>query len=284
MAGDSVEGRVMFANGDPIASQFTVNLPSAASQRDASVAGLLDGRYVVAFTDTSVDPGGDIRVRLFNPNGSPVGNGFAAAMLSTDESEADVAALRDGGFVVSWTRDFGAGDKDLSAAVYNADGSLRVSLPVNASNSVDTHASSVAGLAGGGFVVAYQKSPVAGGSIQTDFQLFNANGTQLYANNEILIDSYGSINEDIQVAGLPDGGFVVAYTGRWLGPERNGNHRPRLQCRTAPRAAAIFWSTTAQTVARPRATRPCRPWWCCRTRFCRRLVEPGDKLGIPPGV
>ena len=28
----------------------------------------------------------------------------------------------------------------------------------------------------------------------------------------MLIDSYGSINKDIQVAGLPDGGFVVAYT------------------------------------------------------------------------
>ena len=55
-AGDSVEGRVMFGNGNPIASQFTVNIPSAASQRDASVAGLLDGRYVVAFTDTSIDP------------------------------------------------------------------------------------------------------------------------------------------------------------------------------------------------------------------------------------
>jgi hypothetical protein len=211
-AGDSVEGRLLFADGDPIASQFTLNLPSAASQRDASVTGLLDGRYVVAFTDTSADPGGDIRVRLFNPNGSPVGNGFAAASLSTDESEADVAALHDGGFVVSWTRDFGAGDKDLAAAVYNADGSFRVGLPVNSSNVVDTHASSVAGLAGGGFVVAYQTSPVAGGSIETNFQLFNANGTKLYANNEILIDSYGSINKDIQVAGLPDGGFVVAYT------------------------------------------------------------------------
>ena len=211
-AGDSVEGRVMFSDGNPIASQFTVNIPSAASQRDASVAGLLDGRYVVVFTSTSADPGGDIHARLFNANGSPVGNGFAAAMLSTDETEADVAALRDGGFVVAWTRDFGAGDKDLSAAVYNADGSFRVGLPVNTSNLLDTHASSVAGLAGGGFVVAYQKSPVAGGSIQTDFQLFNANGTQLYANNEILIDSYGSINKDIQVAALPDGGFVVAYT------------------------------------------------------------------------
>jgi len=59
-AGDSVEGRVMFGNGNPIASQFTVNIPSAASQREASMAGLLDGRYVVAFTDTSIDPGGDI--------------------------------------------------------------------------------------------------------------------------------------------------------------------------------------------------------------------------------
>jgi len=210
-AGDSVEGRVMFGNGNPIASQFTVNIPSAASQRDASVAGLLDGRYVVAFTDTSIDPGGDIHARILNADGSPAGGEFAVGFNSTDESEADVAALHDGGFVVSWTRDFGAGDKDLAARVYNADGTPRISFAVQTDNAFDTHASSVAGLAGGGLVVAYQKSPVAGGSIETDFQLFNANGTKLYANNEILIDGTGSINKDIQVAALPDGGFVVAY-------------------------------------------------------------------------
>ena len=215
-AGGSVEGRVMLGKGYPLASQFTLNIPSAESQRDASVAGLLDGRYVVVFTDTSADPGGDIRARLFNPDGSPVGNGFAVAKSGTDEGEADVAALRDGGFVVSWALEFPS-DKDLLAAVYNADGSLRGGVAVDVSNSVDTRASSVAGLAGGGFVVAYQKSPLAGGSTQTHFQLFNANGTQFYANNEILIDSYGSINEDIQVAGLPDGGFVVAYTDNGWG-------------------------------------------------------------------
>ena len=126
-------------------------------------------------------------------------------------------ALHDGGFVVSWTRDFGAGDKDLAARVYNADGTPRITFAVQTDNAFDTHASSVAGLAGGGLVVAYQKSPAGGGSIETDFQLFNANGTKLYVNNEILIDGTGSINKDIQVAGLPDGGFVVAYTDNGWG-------------------------------------------------------------------
>jgi len=216
-AGDSVEGRVMLGDGSPLASQFTVNIASAASQRETSMAGLLDGRYVVAFTDTSIDPGGDIYARILNADGSPAGGEFAVGFNSTDESEADVAALHDGGFVVSWTRDFGAGDKDLAARVYNADGTPRITFAVQTDNAFDTHASSVAGLAGGGLVVAYQKSPAGGGSIETDFQLFNANGTKLYVNNEILIDGTGSINKDIQVAGLPDGGFVVAYTDNGWG-------------------------------------------------------------------
>ena len=36
--------------------------------------------------------------------------------------ESDVAALASGGFVVTWTRDFGGGDFDLRAQTFNAAG------------------------------------------------------------------------------------------------------------------------------------------------------------------
>src|SRR5262245_15698277 len=110
--GAFVDGRVVGSTGTPVANEFGVNNTALNDQYDASVAGLIGGRAVVTFTDTSTDPGGDIRARLFNANGSAVGFDFGVNVTSSNDSDSDVAALSDGGFVVSWTRDFGT-DVDI---------------------------------------------------------------------------------------------------------------------------------------------------------------------------
>ena len=55
-----------------------------------------------------------------------------------------------------------------------------------------------------------KKSPAGGGDTQVRFRRYTADGL---AQNfpSALIDDIGAINRDIQVAALPDGGFVVAY-------------------------------------------------------------------------
>jgi Ca2+-binding RTX toxin-like protein len=210
----NVKGRVIGSNGTPATSEFLVNNTVTNTQSEASVAGLIDGRAVVTFTDFSTDSRGDIRARLFSGNGGAFAVDFA---LVTDnglgDTNSDVAALADGGFVASWDRDFGSGDLDVRAAVFNSDGSVRKDLiGVDSSISLATYNSSVAGLAGGGFVVAWEQTPVAGGDSDLYFRRYDASGNGLDATSRVLDGSPFS-QSDVQIAALPDGGFVAAYTG-----------------------------------------------------------------------
>src|SRR5262245_33236447 len=151
---DGIEGRVILrSDGSDAGSEFAVNSTTAGLQLDASVAGLTNGNAVVTFTDYSVDPGGDIRARIFDRNGTALALDFPVESGTTRDNRSDVAALADGGFVVTWTRDFdGLDDLDIVHQRFNADGSPRdTATSVQADRSLATSDSQVAVLSGGGF-------------------------------------------------------------------------------------------------------------------------------------
>jgi Ca2+-binding RTX toxin-like protein len=209
-----IMGRIDPVDASP-GSTIAVNSTTSGPQSGASVAGLSGGNAVVSFTHFNGSDG-DIRVRLFDPGGTALGPDFGIVTDAFDDKGSDVAALADGGFAVSWTRDFGAGDLDIRLAVLNEDGSIRANVvPVDSSDDRATSASSVAGLAGGGIVAVWESEPVAGGDTEVWFRRFDASGVA--QGGGVLIDTVGSINEDIQVAALADGGFAVAYTDNGWG-------------------------------------------------------------------
>ena len=150
----SVYGRVVGAGG----SQFLVNSTTAGSQSDSSVATLSNGTVVVTYTDTSTDAGGEIRARLFTSTGVAIGSDFLVGPSVRGDTDSDVTALADGGFVVTWTRDFGGGDMDIRAQIFNSDGTPRgISIGVDVSSALNTNSSQVVGLANGNFVVVWQQ-------------------------------------------------------------------------------------------------------------------------------
>ncbi len=217
-ASDSVQGALANSQGTT-SGEFNVNSTTFDDQNDASLATLNNGRYVAAFADYS-GVNASIRLRMFEAGGAaPVAADFLVDMpnQSSDDSEPDVAALADGKFVVTWTRVLAVNDTDIKYALYNADGSPAAITSGDALSNVDlSSGSSVAALAasaavpGGGFVVVCQSN--TGGNNAVYFRRFDVNGQALDAGfGGIPIDSVGD-NTDIQVAGLPDGGFVVAYT------------------------------------------------------------------------
>jgi hypothetical protein len=148
-ASNAVQGRLVDRYNVAASSEFLVNSTGANNQQDASLAALNNGRYVAAFTDYS-GANADIRLRLFEPSGAPVGNDFLVnpASQSFEDTEADIAALANGQFVVTWTRRFSASDTDIRYALYNADGSIDIEVgAVNSATDLSS-ASSVAALAG----------------------------------------------------------------------------------------------------------------------------------------
>ncbi|MBR1121077.1 VCBS repeat-containing protein [Bradyrhizobium lablabi] len=196
----------------PHASEFPLNTTTANAQIDPAGARLNDGSAVFVFTDKSVDSTGDIRARLISANGAPAGTDFAIVSGSTTADRSpDVAALTDGNYVVVWTRVFSGGDNDIRAQIMNGSGAVGSPIAVQTASHLSTDFASVAGLAGGGFVIVWQEGPLASGNQQVRFQRYSASGTAVDVNS-VLIDSAGTTLTDIQVIGLKDGGFAVAYT------------------------------------------------------------------------
>ena len=210
--GYGIEGRIV-TNFGQAGSHFFVNDEDFTYDAGSSVAQLSGGNIIVAYTDTYDDPGGDIYMSVFNSGASflsivPIDNS------DYDDADADIAALADGGFVVTWTRDYGEGDLDVLASIHNANGTIRNSVDVE-SNFDSASRSQVVGLTNGNWVVVYEKEPAAGGDTEVYFHIYNALGVSVRV--ATLIDTIGSINEDVQIVALQDGGFAVAYADNGWG-------------------------------------------------------------------
>ena len=214
-----------------------------------SLAGLAGGGFVATYTDGQVDAAGNIKARLFDADGLP-GSFLDVAIGPGQTGHSDVAALADGGFAVTWTR-LEADDQDILMSVHNADGSIRHAadaVSVNPAHHDDN--ASVAGLAGGGFVVAWNEFLPDSLDSEVRFRRFDANGNALDGTDVagVLIDAAGGKNGDIQVAGLPDGGFVVAYQDDKWGNE-DGYHGGASSTRMARSEARSSMSTARRTAA-----------------------------------
>jgi Ca2+-binding RTX toxin-like protein len=206
-----LKARIIGSDGTAVTGEFPLDASPEHQQASVSLAGLADGRFVAAFHEGQEGPLVlDVRALIFSPAGSPAGS-LDVAVGSFIEHSPDVTALADGGFAFSWSRYLGADAQNIYVSVYNADGSVRHA-PIAANVDPDlSNKSSIASLAGGGFVVAWHESPPGGVDAEVRFRRFDAAGNPLDPSDAgVLIDAFGN-NREIQVAGLPDGGFVVVY-------------------------------------------------------------------------
>ncbi|PZU88456.1 MAG: hypothetical protein DI527_17245 [Chelatococcus sp.] len=123
--GADIWARIFDGAGGAEGGPFRVNLATAGLQGRPDIAALADGGFVVVWTDAS-GQGGDasgtsIKARSFDAAGA----GDAAETLVNNatagsQSDAHVAVLADGRFVVSWTDGGGAGGTDVKTQLFAA--------------------------------------------------------------------------------------------------------------------------------------------------------------------
>ncbi|MCB1328019.1 MAG: hypothetical protein KDK28_00490, partial [Maritimibacter sp.] len=108
----AIRGQAFDARGAPVGSEFRVNQVTTYGQSQPEVLALADGRFIVAFSDTSsgLETGGDdaeygaIRARIFNPDGSPDSAEFLVNVTTTGhQNEPQMAQLADGRVIFTWT-------------------------------------------------------------------------------------------------------------------------------------------------------------------------------------
>ena len=256
-------GTTPFATGN----EFLVNTATTGNQSSSSVTALEGGGFVVTWTDRSqgADTGGDdafldaVRGQLYDATGTPVGAEFLVNTITQDDQfTPSVTGLSGGGFVVTWSDEsLSPDDPDLQAVrgqMYDANGApVGTEFLVNTTTTAGQLFPNVAGLSGGGFVVAWQDRSGAGPD--PDFgltaQIFDATGTAV--GSEIPVNStFANTQFGVDLAGLPGGGFVAT----WVDTSSGADVRARIFDSNGVPAAGDFVinATTANAQGDPDVT------------------------------
>jgi hypothetical protein len=178
------------------------------------LATLSNGNFVAVFVDELVGMHTDIRFRIMQPN-------LAAVTASTtviggggaeDEHSPSVAALRDGGFVATWTElPFGGDGDDIRASIYNNAGGLVAGNIAIATATGDQNESDVLALADGGFLVTWEDDTANFVRAQRFDAIGNRVGFEFTVRNQVAQDSP-------EAALLTSGRFAYAI-GNGLGAD-----------------------------------------------------------------
>lgn len=209
----AVKAQLFDADGSPVGFEFLVNTQAMSRQDDPRVTVLDNGNFVVSWTDWS---GFDMKAQIFSPEGQKIGGEFLVnTSTSASQEFGDVVALEGGGFAVTWRTTDAAADGSgyaVMGRVFDSSGVGATEFVVNSAKAGNQYSSSIAALAGGGFVVVWHTGDSSqdgsGGAVKG--QLFDASGAAV--GNEFLANSEAANFQDQPVVtALPSGGFVVVW-------------------------------------------------------------------------
>lgn len=179
------------------------SLAASATRPDAVT--LSNGNYVVAYQSST--NAGDIAFTL--RSGTDSANILSGTVASSANAETapQVAALKGGGFVITWNdaAGDGAANGGIKARVYKSDGTLAVAstLTVNTTTPGLQNEASVIGLADGGFLIAWsddvsnsvkgQRYSSTGVKVGTEFSVAAGDATHDYTQPDLALMSDGRV-------------------------------------------------------------------------------------------
>ena len=211
--------------GATLEQEFRINTYTTNDQFYQSVTGLADGGWVVTWISagqTGVENSYGIYGQRYSASGAMQGAEFAVTPNPADIGILPkVAALADGGWVVTWTSLVSVTEEngDVYGQRYGADGSKQGTgfLVTSYTNAAQGYAS-VTGLENGGFVVTWVSDGQDGSSYGIYGQRYDAYGVR--QGSEFRVNAYTDLNQDEpSVTALTDGGWVVT----WSSDEQDGS-------------------------------------------------------------
>jgi hypothetical protein len=249
-SGYGIFGQRYDATGAEAGGEFRVNTVTTNDQRYSSVAALADGGFVVTWSSGGNQDGSFSGVygQRYDATGAKAGAEFQVnTATSSDQQYSSVAALADGGFVVTWTSfDQDGSSFGIYGQRYGATGvTVGDEFKVNTTTADSQYYSSVAALADGGFVVTWTSFGQDGSGEGIFGQRYDANGA---ANGGEFQANTATLNRQdyASVAGLSDGGFVVTWSSLLQDGSGWGIHGQRYDANGAP-AGDEFQANTETT-------------------------------------
>lgn len=226
-SGTAVRAQYYDSSGRPTGRELLINGTTSGGQDGGVIATLTNGRTIVAWTDTSgegADVGSSsVRAVMLDQSGNKLSfpDGRNQIIVNTTTSlgqyDAQVAALANGGFVVTWSDTSGVGDNNnggLKGQLFDGLGArIGGEFQINTSTDALQDRAQVSALASGGFVVtwvdySHSADDKSGAAIRA--QLFAADGAKLGA--ELLVNTTLEGTQTFPaICTLAGGGFVIAW-------------------------------------------------------------------------
>ncbi len=211
-----VYGQIFDAQGAKVGSEILLNSYTASEQSDPTITTLTNGNFVVSWTSGDNQDGSiyGIYGQIFTFAGVKVGSEFQVNSHTADTQRyAAIAALDNGGFVVTWQSNLQDGSSfGIYGQRYDATGTA-----VGSEFGINTYTTSaqdnvdVTGLTNGGFVAVWASSAQDGSGYGIYGQEYDASGVSV--GSEFQINEYTAGDQkDPSVTALANGGFVVTWS------------------------------------------------------------------------
>lgn len=212
------------ADGEKDGVQTVVNTVTDGNQTHATVSAFADGGWIVVWQGDVASPsdslmGGDIATgtdvfaQRYDSDGHKVGDEtLINSVRYGDQGLASVATLTDGGYVVTWSGT-DIEDSNVYLQRYDADGQkVGDETAVNSPTTNQQIFGKVAALSDGGYVVSWLSwSETFHMFFDVYIQRYDAAGQPV--DDETLVSSPIGISLLHDVVGLPDGDYLMAWTG-----------------------------------------------------------------------
>ncbi len=211
-----VHYQVYDASGNTVGSEANANTTTLGQQFPSDIVGTDDGGFVLTWRSENVDGDGmAVITRKFDATGAPLS---AEIQVNTttlgDQSAGALAALPGGGYLVAWQSENvdAAGTAIVFQRFDAAGGKIGGEIQANTTTLGDQAAAYIAMLSDGGFIVAWTSNDhLAGDGSGVYFQRYDVAGSPV--GGEVTIDEAGGAIalSDIQVEGLPGGGWITSW-------------------------------------------------------------------------
>lgn len=218
--GSDTRAQIFDSAGMPVGGEFRLNTSTDYAQEYGDIVGLAGGGFVATWrtTDALADGSGEaVKAQVFSATGAKVGAEFLvnSQKAGTQNSPA-IAALADGGFVITWynadTAQDGSGSA-VKAQLFNASGvKVGGEVLVNSQTAESQTEPAVTATPDGGFVIAWttRHSAQDGSGYAIKAQSFDSTGAKV--GGEILVNTLsGGSQFNADLATLSDGRVVVTW-------------------------------------------------------------------------
>jgi hypothetical protein len=209
-----------------VGNEFQVNSTTFLWQREPSVVGLSNGRFVIVWKDDSQaapdTSGASIRMRRFSSDGSPLGHDVVVNTQRNHDQEQPAVAALHGSFFVVWADGSGAGADKSGTAIRgrrldNSGAKLGKEFQINQRSDGDQDSPALTALENGRLAAAWENAADGVGG-----HAFRASGVRV--GDEFQANSTDAVSLPLPaIAGLESGGFVVAWTGIRENPGQRGS-------------------------------------------------------------